>query len=169
MKTKRIFTFILTVAFILSLTTGAFAVTFTDVPDNHPYKAAIEFCAAKGIIKGTGANTFLPDANLTRAQFATLWCRSLSLKEQNPAFTDITKLKNYYDSPAIVLSSLGILNGTSATKFSPDEYLTHEQLASLTMRSYRLGVANKDDYKQYADFASISGWAQDSVSACING
>ena len=36
------------------------------------------------------------------------------------------------------------------------------------MRSYRLGVADKDAYKQYADFTSISGWAQDSVSACIN-
>jgi hypothetical protein len=171
MKAKRIFTALLAVVFVLSFTAEVFAVaaTFTDVPESHPYKAAIEFCAAKGIVKGVGANTFLPDAKLTRAQFATLWCRSLSLKEENPDFTDITKQKNYYDSPAIVLRSLGILNGTSTTKFSPDEYVTREQLASLTQRSYRLGVINADDYKKYTDFASISGWAQAGISACING
>ncbi len=169
MKTKKIFSAILAAAITMSFTTTAFAAAFTDVPDSHPYKTAIDFCAAKGIVKGIGADTFLPDAKLTRAQFATLWCRSLSLKEENPGFTDITKLKNYYDSPAIVLQSLGILNGTSTTKFSPNEFLTREQLASLTMRAYKLGVADKDAYKQYTDFASVSDWAQDGISACING
>jgi hypothetical protein len=168
MKVKKILAAVLAIATIMTFTAAAFAATFTDVPENHPYKAAIDFCAEKGLIKGAGANTFLPDAKLTRAQFATIWCRSLNVKEENPSFTDITKLKNYYDSPAIVLRSLGILNGTSLTKFSPNEYVSREQLALLTMRTYNLGVANKDAYKQYADFASVSGWATDGISACIN-
>lgn len=151
-----------------SFTTVAAAAEFTDVPQNHPYKAAIDFCYEKGIITGINATTFKPDAKLNRAQFAVIWCRALGIDDAKHSFTDITKLKTYYDSPTIVLHSLGVLNGTSATKFSPEELISREQLALLTMRTFNLGVADQDAYKQYTDNASISSWARDGVSACIN-
>lgn len=168
MKTKKLLALILTIALTMSVTTIAFSAAFTDVPENHPYKAAIDFCQTKGFVLGSSPTTFLPDAKLTRAQLATIWCRSLNIHDVNHSFTDITPLVNYYDTPAIVLRSLGIISGTSDTSYSPDEDVTREQLAAITMRTYRLGVANPDDYKQYTDFASISDWARDSISACIN-
>jgi len=67
-----------------------------------------------------------------------------------------------------VLHSLGVINGTSPTKFSPTAFITRDQLAVLTMRTFNLGVADKDAYKQYADANKIPGWAHDGVSACIN-
>ena len=168
MNTKKLFAVILTVVMVMSFATVASAADFTDVPDNHPYKVAIDFCQTNGFVKGTSSTTFMPDSKLTRAQFATIWCRTLNDKDDNHGFTDITKLKNYYDSPAIVLRSLGIFNGTSTTKFSPNDFVTREQLALLTMRTHKLGVADEDAYKQYADFASISEWARDGISSCIN-
>ena len=168
MITKKIFAVILTVAMITSFATAAAAAAFTDVPANHPYKVAIDFCQEKGFVKGINATTFLPDKKLTRGEFATIWCRYLNLKDENHSFKDITKLKDYYDSPAIVLRSLGIFDGTSETEFSPNGYVTREQLATLTMRTLKLGVENPDDYKKYADHASISDWARDGVSSCIN-
>jgi len=168
MKTKKIFSIILALVMMTSSATVAAASEFTDVPENHPYKAAIDFCYEKGIITGINATTFLPDAKLTRAQFAVIWCRALGIEAAKHKFTDITKLKTYYDSPAIVLHSMGVLNGTSATKFSPEEIISREQLALLTMRTFNLGVADLDAYKRYADNAAISSWARDGVSACIN-
>lgn len=158
----------LTFVMVISFSTVAAQTTFTDVPDNHPYKAAIDFCYEKGYVTGVNATTFMPDAKLTRAQFATIWCRALEIKDENHKFTDITKLKNYYDNSVIVLYSLGVVNGTSDTTFSPDGFITRDQLAVLTARTFNLGVANQDAYKQYADFASIPSWAHDGVSACIN-
>ncbi|NCC69751.1 MAG: S-layer homology domain-containing protein [Clostridia bacterium] len=168
MKTKKIFAVILVVAIVLSVSPVTAAAAFSDVPENHPYKAAIDFCQAKHFVVGTGADTFLPDASLTRAQLAVIWCRLLSIRDNNHSFTDVTRLNRYYDSAVILMRGLGILNGTSTTRFSPDDYVTREQLALLTMRSYQLGVENPEDYQQYADHASISDWARDGVSSCIN-
>lgn len=171
MKLKKSFYILINIIVIMSVVSAisaSFAAEFTDVPENHPYKAAIDFCQSKGIIQGVSANTFRPDAKLTRAQLAAIWCRSLNINDENHSFTDITGLKKYYDTPVIVLRSLGTLLGTSETKFSPNSYFTREQLALLTMRTYQLGVADKNAYQQYADHASISEWARDGISSCIN-
>lgn len=168
MRIKRIFIVLLICTIIVSLSSTAFAAEFTDVPENHPYKLAIDFCQSKGIVKGITETTFDPDAKLTRAQLATIWARSLNIRDDNHTFTDITGLKRYYDNSVIVLRSLGILLGVSDTRFSPNSFFTREQLAVLTMRTYNLGVADEDAYTQYADQASISQWARDGVSACIN-
>lgn len=168
MRTKKLLAVVLTIVMLTASMAPAAAAAFTDVPDNHPYKDAIEFCRAKGYVAGTSATTFSPDAKITRAQFAVIWCRSLNLKESNHPYTDISKLKNYYDTSAIILRSLGILSGTSATRFSPLSYLTREQLAIITMKTYNLGVADENAYKTYTDFALISDWARSGVSASIN-
>jgi hypothetical protein len=168
MKTKKISAIILTVVMVMSFTAVASAATFTDVPENHPYKDAIDFCRTKEFVMGTGTTTFMPDSKLTRAQLAIIWCRTLNIKNDNHSFTDITKLKNYYDTSVIMMYNLGLLVGTSATKFSPEAFVTREQLALITMRTYNLGVANQEAYKQYADHALVSDWARDGISACIN-
>ena len=124
MKIKKIYTFIIVILLAISFTISAFAVDFADVPDEHPYKAAIDFCKAKNFVKGINDTTFMPDANLTRAELAVVLCRVLGIKDVNHPFTDITKLNKYYDNSAIVLHSLGILKGTSAVKFSPEELVT---------------------------------------------
>ncbi len=169
MKPPKILIYLLTAAMVLSLSaTSVFAEGFSDVPENHPYKAAIDKCQSYGFVKGTGATTFEPDAKLTRAQFAVLWCRTLNIKEQNPTFTDLTRLNNYYDNPAFVLYSLGVMNGVSDTQFSPNSFVTREQLALLTTRTYDLGTDNPDAYKQYTDAASISEWAREGISSCLH-
>lgn len=168
MKIRRIFTAIFTLVMVISLITSASAATFTDVPENHPYKDAIDFCQTKGFVSGTSSTTFMPDAKLVRGHLAIIWCRSLNIKTENHSFTDVTKLRNSYDSPAIVLRSLGIISGTSETKFSPLSFITREQLAVITMNTYKLGVANQEAYTKYADNATISEWARNGISACIN-
>ncbi len=168
MKIRRIFAAILTIIIALSIITTASAQAFTDVPEAHPYKAAIDFCQAKGIVLGISHTTFDPDAKLTRGQLATIWCRALDYIDENHSFADITSLKNYYDTPSIVLHSIGAFTGISDTKFEPAGYITREQLAVLTMRTYNLGFEDQEAYKQYADHASISKWARDGVSSCIN-
>ncbi|OPX43326.1 endo-1,4-beta-xylanase A precursor [Ruminiclostridium hungatei] len=167
-KIKKLLAILLSTIFFTSAITSVSAATFTDVPENHPYKDAVEFSRAKGFVAGTGVSTFSPDAKVSRAQFAFIWCRSLNIIEDNHPYSDITKLRNYYDSSVVILRGLGILSGTSTTRFSPSGYLTREQLALITMKTYNLGVADDDAYKAYADSAAISDWAQDGVSACIN-
>lgn len=168
MKIKKTYAAIISVAILISLITTTSAATFSDVPDKHPYKDAINFCKDKGFVSGTSKTTFTPEGKLTRAQLALIWCRTLNLKSENHSFTDITRLKNSYDSSTIILRSMGIISGTSNTKFTPLGFVTREQLATITMKTYNLGIADKEAYKVYEDNASISNWARDSISACLN-
>lgn len=167
MRTKKTLAIILSFVILLSLATPVCA-AFRDVPENHPYKDAIDFCKTKGYIAGTSNTTFSPDLKITRAQLALIWCKSCNIKADNHSYTDITKLKNSYDTAAIILSGLGVLSGTSTTSFSPLSNLTREQLAIITMKTYNLGVANENDYKKYTDYASISSYALNGVNSCIN-
>lgn len=167
MRSKKILSIVLSFAILLSFVTPVCA-AFSDVPENHPYKDAIEFSRANGFISGTSSTTFSPDTKVTRAQFASIWCKTLNIKTDNHAYTDVTRLRNSYDSSAIILRGLGILSGTSTASFSPYGNLTREQLAIVTMRTYNLGVADENDYKQYTDYALISNYAISGVNSCIN-
>jgi len=166
MKSRKLFLIIFTLIAVMSFMTTASA-SFTDVSE-HPYEAAIDFCREKGFVMGMSPTVFEPDAPLTRAQLAAIWCRSLQLEDVNPKFTDITMLKNYYDTPIIVLYSMGIIKGVSETSFAPHSYVTREQLAVIAKRTYSLDAADADAYEAYEDHEAVSEWARDAISSCIN-
>ena len=83
MKKKR-FRFFLTlvmtlvIAFSLAIPVGAAGSTFSDVPANAYYAAAVEWGADKtnGITSGTTQSTYSPDAPCTRAQIVTFLYRT---------------------------------------------------------------------------------------------
>ena len=52
---------------------------FTDVPTSHPAFRFVEALAASGVSGGCGANTFCPDAPLTRGQMAVFLSVALGL------------------------------------------------------------------------------------------
>lgn len=168
MYKKKITAIILSVFILTTLLAQSASAAFSDVSDEHPNKTAIDFCEAKGFVNGIGGGLFSPDGNLTRMQLAVVWCRFLGAAEDNHGFSDVTPLKNSYDTVAIIMNSFGILTGTSGSKFSPYSNLTREQLAVVVMRTFGVGVADEDDYQAYSDHALISGWARDAVSACLN-
>lgn len=165
---KKTAALILSVLILTTLSTQSASAAFTDVPDAHPYKAAIDFCEARGFVNGIGGGLFSPDGNLTRMQLAVVWCRFLGAATDNHSFSDVTPLKNSYDTVAIIMNSFGILTGASGSTFSPYANLTREQLAVVVMRTFGVGVADKNDYQAYSDHELISVWARDAISACLN-
>ncbi len=168
MKTKKWTALVLSVLIMAASSLSSMAASFVDVQDNYPYKTAVDFCQAKGYVKGTGSDAFRPDAKLTRGEMAVIWCRFLKIKDTNHGFSDITQLKDFYEMPTIVLYSLGILSGTTDTRFSPEEFVSREQIALITKRIFNLGVANSNAYMEYDDYERISSWARDGISASLN-
>ena len=170
---KKILSAAIVCILLFSLTGMALATDFSDVDSSHKYYEEIQFCQAKNYITGSSATMFEPDANLTRGQLAAILCRtqllqSLPIDVSQGNFNDIVPLKNYYDAAAIIMGSLGFIKGTSDNIFSPNEFVTREQLAAIIMRMLRLGADNEDAYMVYSDYASISDYATTAVSACLN-
>ena len=137
--------------------------------NNH---SGIEFCLEKGIMNGTSANTFSPDSPITRAQFATMFYR-LAGEPEAPtasAFTDIKA--EWYRKAVNWAAANGVINGTSATTFSPDSYVTREQIAAIFYRyAQSKGIDVSDvsaGLESYNDYAEISDYAKIPVAWCFN-
>ena len=142
---------------------------FTDI-NGHWAKEHILFAVSRGLFSGTSKTTFSPNTTLTRGMFVTALGRLAGINPadyQNRKFTDV-KTDAYYAPYVNWAASKGIVNGTGATAFAPDNKITREQMAVI-MKNY----ADKMGYSipktlaavTFADNAQISSWAKDAVKA----
>lgn len=144
---KRILALILCFVMVFSLvavaedatTTTTVATTeFSDVPATSPYKEAISTLTGLGIILGdAGANTFRPEAGITRAEFCVIVARlknmgALNVIAETP-FTDVTTaLCDEWKVKAVrIASDLGIVAGMGDGTFAPDSPVTYEQAVKM--------------------------------------
>lgn len=113
--------------------------TFSDVTDPDAwYYTAVETAYANGAVTLQN-DRFRPDDPITREEMAVMIVRALGyealagLVQQLPSpFADLTTNSGYI----AVAYHLGIVNGTSATTFSPQGKATREQVAVVLMRVY---------------------------------
>ena len=140
--------------------------TFTDVPENAWYAPAVKYAVSKGLMKGTGDDTFDPEGPVTRATVITVLYRiagSPAVTGDCP-FTDLTD--NWYKAAVQWAYETGVTNGTSDTTFSPDKDITLEQLVTLFYRFEKLtggDVSKSADLSTYPNADSIHSWAKDAV------
>ncbi|MCQ5128893.1 S-layer homology domain-containing protein [Butyricicoccus faecihominis] len=140
---------------------------FTDIV-GHWAKDDIEFVVNRGLLSGTGAATFSPDTAMTRGMFVTALGRlagaDVSGYKQS-SFTDV-KADAYYMGYVEWAAKNGIVKGTTATTFAPDNAVTREQMAVI-MANYAKAIGfelpRAHAQNTFADAANISSWAADSV------
>ena len=142
---------------------------FTDI-DGHWAKEHILFAVSRGLFSGTSETTFSPNTTLTRGMFVTALGRLAGINPadyQNRKFTDV-KANAYYAPYVNWAASKGIVNGTGATTFAPDNKITREQMAVI-MKNYadKMGysIPKTLEAVTFADNAQISSWAKDAVKA----
>ena len=113
---------------------------FTDI-SGHRYQAQITALAQGGFISGLGDGTFLPDRTLTRAEFATLIAKALSLAPQAPAaFVDV-KGADWFAPYVGAAYADGLIAGRSATVFDPQGTITDSEARLILDRvAVRLGT-----------------------------
>ncbi|WP_158560834.1 lamin tail domain-containing protein [Paenibacillus contaminans] len=126
----------------------------------------VRMLAAKHIAQGTSERTYAPDATVTRAQFATLMVRALGFVQPpafEAAFEDVEE-GSYYAGYVSEAVRLGIVEKDTA--FRPESSVTREEAVVMMMRAYAQLVghpANKVRDADFADWGSLSEWAQDAV------
>ena len=95
---------------------------YVDVKPSKYYYKAVLWAAEKGITSGTGANTFSPGRECTRAQAVTFLWRYAGSPEpeqlDNP-FRDVKRSSSYFKAILWARDS-GITAGTSEDMFSPE-------------------------------------------------
>lgn len=138
------------------------AVTFKDTK-GHWAEQSIEKAASLGIIKGYSDGRFLPDANVTRAEFVSMLNRALgNTATADSGFTDVKSTEwYYYDVQKSVTA--GYVNGFSDKTFKPDKTITRQEAAVMLSKlvptyGYGAGLGKFQDARNVAD------WAQEAMS-----
>ena len=150
------------------------ATQFSDIKGNEWYAPAVAYCADNGYMSGTGNNKFDPNGKVSRAQMAQILYnfagRPDMTNAENP-FTDV-KRDAWYGSAVLFAKTTGIVNGTSSTTYSPNNYITREQVAVMLFGYYKASTGttpsvDKSILNSYTDKNMISSWAQDAIAWAI--
>lgn len=144
---------------------------FTDVRETDWFYDDVVFAYENGLFSGTTATTFSPYAPMTRAMLVTVLYRL----EGEPAvtgrsgFSDVT-IGSYYEAAVTWAADNGIVNGTSATTFSPSENVTREQMAAILCRyaQYKqYGTSASASLSAFSDAAAVSNYAKVPLSWAV--
>lgn len=117
------------------------AEVFEDVTADDWYGQAVAWAASEGIASGTSAETFSPNAAVTREQLAALLCNfaaqqgvDTTARSDLSCFDDAETVSGWAQDAVSWAHAEGLLAGTSATTLSPQGEATRAQLAAMLVR-----------------------------------
>lgn len=137
---------------------------FTDIEGHWAEKSIIKMYEA-GYVNGVSDELFVPDKEVTRAEFIAMLVRMMGIKaEDNGYFSDVLK-DAWYSEPASAAYEHGIITGSEG-KFRPDSIVTREEMAKMVVNVYeclaneKINAASSD----FTDYDLISDWAKEYVN-----
>ena len=113
------------------------AAGFGDVPAGAYYADAAAWAAANGIVTGYDADTFAPDALITREQLAAILYRCAGASGDNAAldgFTDAASVSGYASGAMAWAVDAGLITGMGDGTLAPQGSATRAQTAVILMR-----------------------------------
>ncbi|MBE6931775.1 MAG: hypothetical protein E7464_00120 [Ruminococcaceae bacterium] len=114
---------------------------FADVPEYTWYTSAVDWAAENGVVYGTSATTFSPNAPVTREQVATILYRLGDLLGEDVAtyspisgFKDADQASDYAKSALMWAVDVGILQGNDKNMLNPLGATTRAEMATILLR-----------------------------------
>ena len=103
---------------------------------NAYYYNAVLWAVERGITSGTGADTFSPDATVTRGQTVTFLYRAAgSPTVSGSSFSDVPA-GAYFANAAAWAAQNSITSGTGNGNFSPQANCSRAQIVTFLFRQY---------------------------------
>ena len=141
------------------------ALPFEDVGTGAWYSDAVAYVYRNGLMSGTSASTFSPDAAITRAQLVTILWRMAGSPQVNGLmdFDDVSQ-DAYYAEAVRWAASEGIAGGYGNGLFGSDDPITREQMAAILYRfaqhmGYDVSIGEDTNILSYTDAPDVSGYA----------
>lgn len=150
---------------------GGETVPFTDVKRGDWFYDAVVFVYGKGYYSGTAADTFSPNASMTRAMLATVLHRASGLETpgRSETFNDVPAGEWYSDGIAWA-SGRGIVNGMGNGRYEPHRSVTREQLVTMLYR-YQVdrngSVSVSGSLAGYPDGNAVADWAKEAMEWAV--
>lgn len=138
---------------------------FTDVPEGAWYADAAAYVYEHGLMAGTSATTFAPDATTSRSMIATILWRMAGSPVVNYAMNYTDVAQGQWCSEAIRwAASEGIVGGYGNGLFGTNDPITREQFAAMLYRfaqeqGYDVSIGENTNILSYTDVADLSEYA----------
>ena len=141
---------------------------FKDVAADAWYYDGVKFANQKELFNGTAADTFSPDAPMTRGMLVTVLWRldGKTAPKAASSFADVDA-KAYYADAVAWAAENGVVNGIDKTHFAPENEVTREQIAAILFRyAEKKGAdtAKRADLNAFPDAKKVSAYAKDALS-----
>lgn len=137
---------------------------FTDVAENTWYTQAVRYVYEKGLMSGTSATVFSPNATTSRSMIATILWRMAGSPVVDYAmdFSDVPQ-GQWYSEAIRWAASQGIVSGYGDT-FGTNDPITREQLAVMLYRfaqvkGYDVSVGENTNILSYTDVEDVAEYA----------
>ena len=151
--------------------TGFLPGTFTDLGDAEWARQYINDLAAKKIVSGYEDNTFRPNNNITRAEYAQILINAIGKNGESADtyFDDVPTDAWFYHNVAVA-AQYGIVSGYGDGNFGPYDLITREQMALMTLKAAQVMSVNLvgAEVGTFADDADIADWSRDAVYTLAN-
>ncbi|MBQ9931032.1 MAG: S-layer homology domain-containing protein, partial [Firmicutes bacterium] len=136
---------------------------FTDVAATDWFASAVQYVYDKGMMNGTAADKFSPNATTTRGMIVTiLWRLEGSPAVSGSSFSDVAAGEWYSDAVAWAAENK-IVTGYTSGEFGAKDDITREQLATILFRYAQYkgleALTLEENLIGYPDEAAISSYA----------
>lgn len=172
-KITKVLSLMLAVILLCGMfTVGSFAASspFKDVKSSRWSYQYIKTLYDAGIVNGKTTTTFVPEDNVTRAEFVKMLggVEGINPKKYTTTqFTDVKKNAWYAGYVAWAVKA-GITTGTTDTTFAPDANITREQMAAMIYRyatNAKIYLPATETAISFKDSTNISSYAKKAVAA----
>lgn len=140
---------------------------YQDVAENAWYYEAVQYTAQNKLMNGMGNDKFAPEAKMTRAMLVTVLYRAEGAPEASELANPFKDVKDSWYTDAVCWAAAkGIVKGTAADRFSPDENVTREQMVTILFRYAQYKSAASEARAELTDFAdagSVSDYAKEAL------
>lgn len=141
---------------------------FSDVKLSDWYSGAVSYVFDNGIMNGTSATTFKPNATVERSQVVQML---YNLEGQptvtgNSGFSDI-KSDDWYSKAVTWAERNGVVDGYENNAFRPGKAVSREEFAQMLYnysKYKRYDLSTAADLSEFPDGGSVSNWANSAVA-----
>jgi hypothetical protein len=144
---------------------------FNDVPSDHWANSFIQEMSSRGVVKGFPDGSFKPNAEVTRAQFASMLSGAFNV-------TPVRSMVNFGDvnrsfwgySGIQTAYTQGFMSGYPAGDFRPNERIPRAQALVSLANGLRYSPTGsvEDNLALFSDSASIPSYARTGVAAATS-
>ncbi len=141
-------------------------IAFGDMKGYEWAEDSVEGLLKLGVLNGYSNTEFKPFNKISRAEFCKIICKlfGFTASSGKTNFADVSE-NSWYSGYVNALYGRGLIKGTDANHFNPDNYISRQEAAVIVFRTLGVSETTPEDGEElFADSGKIAEYARGAVN-----